>query len=387
MIGAELRQADDRSRSAAWGGRGSGDGVPWLLLVVVATVFALGLVMIFGASSAEVLDHGGVGMYRAFFQQVLYGLLSVFVAFFVYRLGYVNVLRLSGVLLFVVTVLLALVFVPGVGVGANGASRWLRVAGYTLQPSEFAKFVLPLYWVSVSCSRVGPWTLSTFLRPLGAMFGAILLIFLEPDNGTVGIIVVSLLLCFFLTGVPRRFWVLPVLCVALMGVCVATQSPYVRGRLSVYWNPELDLRGRGHQPHQARIAAGSGALFGRGPGKSIQKLSYLPEAQNDYIAAIYAEEFGFLGVLFLIVLYMLLAYLGYHIALKAMDRRGVYIASVFTFILCFQAFLNLAVVSGLLPSTGLNLPLFSQGGTSLLANSAAVAVLVDIALTLRRVAS
>ena len=146
-----------------------------------------------------------------------------------------------------------------------------------------------------------------------------------------------------------------------MGGTFAIIFPYVAARLKVYRHPELDLKGKGHQPYQAKIAAGSGQLFGKGPGNSLQKLSYLPEAQNDYIAAIYAEEFGFAGIAVLICLYTLLGCLGFQIAAQASTDEGFYYASAVTFLLCFQAFLNLGVVSGLLPSTGLNRLCSSRG--------------------------
>ena len=144
-------------------------------------------------------------------------------------------------------------------------------------------------------------------------------------------------------------------------------------------HPELDLKGRGHQPYQAKIAAGSGRLLGKGPGNGLQKLSYLPEAQNDYIAAIYAEEFGFVGMMALITLYLILASIGFYIAFQCGDRGGYYLASCAAFLISLQAFLNLGVVSGLLPSTGLNLPLFSQGGSSLMANIAGLSLLFSVA--------
>jgi len=154
--------------------------------------------------------------------------------------------------------------------------------------------------------------------------------------------------------------------------------PHVSDRIHVYLHPESDLRGKGHQPHQAKIAAGSGELWGKGLGESLQKLEYLPEARSDYIAAIFAEECGFMGMLGLIFLYMLIGFCGFYIANSALDREGFYIASIFTFLLCFQAFLNLGVVSGLLPSKGTNLPFFSQGGSSLLANMMGVCVILNI---------
>jgi cell division protein FtsW len=152
----------------------------------------------------------------------------------------------------------------------------------------------------------------------------------------------------------------------------------VQKRLHVYMHPELDILGKGHQAHQAKIAAGSGGILGRGAGQSLQKFTYLPEAQNDYIAAIFAEEFGFLGILLLVVLYMSLIFAGMGIALKSPHPEGSLLAMVLTFLLGLQAFLNLGVVSGLLPSKGVNLPFFSQGGSSLIANLIMMTLLLNV---------
>jgi cell division protein FtsW len=154
---------------------------------------------------------------------------------------------------------------------------------------------------------------------------------------------------------------------------------HVADRIKVYMNPEYDLKGKGHQPYQAKIAAGSGGLLGKGLGESLQKLEYLPEARSDYIAAIFAEESGFVGMTGLILLYMTIGFCGFSIAQRAKDADGFYVAAIFTFLICFQAFLNLGVVSGLLPSKGTNLPFFSQGGSSLLANMMALCVLLNVA--------
>jgi cell division protein FtsW len=207
----------------------------------------------------------------------------------------------------------------------------------------------------------------------------IVLIIIEPNNGTAGVVGISLIVLFFLTRIPFKYWAVPLGVFVFAGGIFASQLPYVQARLKVYFHPELDLKGKGHQPYQAKIAAGSGQLFGKGPGNSLQKLSYLPEAQNDYIAAIYAEEFGFAGIFVLITLYASLGLIGFTIAQQAKDLGGFYFAGIISFLYCFQAFLNMGVVSGLLPSTGLNLPLFSQGGTSLMANIMGLGFLLSIA--------
>jgi cell division protein FtsW len=206
----------------------------------------------------------------------------------------------------------------------------------------------------------------------------IALILLEPDNGTVVIILVTFLILFILTKIKWTYWLIPFVLLLIGGVTVASQMKHVPERIRIYLNPELDLKGKGHQPHQAKIAAGSGGVFGRGIGESMQKLDYLPESRNDYIAAIFAEECGFVGILGLIVLYMVFSGIGFYLAANTKDLKGYYLISITTFIIFFQAFLNLGVVSGLLPSKGTNLPFFSQGGTSLLVNFIAVSLMLNV---------
>jgi cell division protein FtsW len=219
-----------------------------------------------------------------------------------------------------------------------------------------------------------------FCKLMGLLSIPVLLILVEPNNGTAGVIGVTIVVMCVLTRIPFKYWAVPLLVLMTIGAISAYHLPYVSARLKVYLNPELDIRGKGHQPYQAKIAAGSGQLFGRGPGNSLQKLSYLPEAQNDYIAAIFAEEFGFAGMAVLIFLYMMIGYIGFYIAHHAVDRSGFFLAASLTFLICFQAFMNLGVVSGLLPSTGLNLPFFSQGGSSLMANMMGVAILLNVGI-------
>jgi len=352
-----------------------------LLLICVLVIFALGLVMIFNTSSAEVLDHSlKKSTNEALIRQILYAILGCTVAVGAYLIGYRDLLQLSTPLFLFFVGLLILTLIPGIGISVNGARRWIGVGGYTIQPSEFVKLILPFFCLhQMQCRGEEISKTKDFLKLTAAAAVAILLVLVEPNNGTAAFLGFLMVVLFLLTGVSTKYWAIPMLSVMLIGGVVAVNSPYVFARLKVYLNPELDIHGRGHQPHQAKIAAGSGGLLGKGPGKSLQKLSYLPEAQNDYIAAIYAEEFGFLGTLTLILLYMILASLGFFIAFHANDRAGFYIAAMTTFVICFQAFFNLAVVSGMLPSTGLNLPFFSQGGSSLMTNIIGIGLLLDVA--------
>jgi cell division protein FtsW len=352
-----------------------------LLLLCVSAIFVMGLVMIFNTTSAEVLDLALTrSTHQALFKQILYACIGLGLAAGVWSMGYRRLIALSPYLLAFFSFLLVLTLIPGIGREVNGSKRWIVIAGFSFQPSEFVKYIVPAYMIH-RLLPVDPSELSfkAFLKLVGILSIPILLILIEPNNGTAGVIGLIVVVVCVLARIRFKYWALPLLILIVVGGISAYHLPYVSARLKVYLHPELDLKGKGHQPYQAKIAAGSGQLLGRGPGNSLQKLSYLPEAQNDYIAAIYAEEFGFIGVACLILLYMLIGFVGFFIAHATTDKGGFYFATVITFLICFQAFMNLGVVSGLLPSTGLNLPFFSQGGTSLMANIMGLGLLLDIA--------
>ncbi len=350
------------------------------LLISVVLLFALGLTMIFNTTSAEVLDRFlDRSTHHALIKQLLYAVVGGVGAVGVWFIGYQNLVKLSGSLLIGATVLLILVFLPGIGQQINGAHRWINIFGNSFQPSEFVKFLIPLYFIHVISHRKEPLELRPFLRLLVKLSIPIGLILIEPDNGTVAIVFSAFVILFILSGQKWLYWALPLCVLFGCGVIVASQMHHVSDRIKVYMNPEYDLKGKGHQPYQAKIAAGSGKLLGKGLGESLQKLEYLPEARSDYIAAIFAEETGFVGMTGLILLYTGIGFCGFAIAQRAKDNEGFYVAAIFTFLICFQAFLNLGVVSGLLPSKGTNLPFFSQGGSSLLANMLALCVLLNVA--------
>lgn len=349
------------------------------LVFSVAVLFMLGLVMIFNTSSADVIDHESLGgTHQALVKQLMYGLVGSGLAWGVWRMGYQWFLRASPFLLAMLTVLLGLVLLPGVGREINGARRWLQFAGFSLQPSEFVKYLLPAFGIYY-LQKIGPLqTFSQFVKVAALLSLPLLLILVEPNHGTAGVVGLSLLLLCLLLRVPFRYWGWPLVVLLALLAFSAYQMPYVAARFTAYLSPEKDLMGKGHQPYQAKIAVGAGQLYGRGPGKSLQKLSYLPEAQNDYIAAIYAEEFGFLGMCVLLILYLLVAVSSFSLASLAKDPAGLYLGASIFFLFSFQTFLNLGVVSGLLPSTGLNLPFFSQGGSSLIANFMGVGLFMSL---------
>lgn len=356
--------------------------IPTVILVgAAAALFTIGLVMIYSTTSAEVIDHSlSKSTLYAVARQLLYACVGLCGAIAIVKLNYRRFLK--GIpLLFAFTVfLLLLTLVPGIGKEANGSRRWLSVAGFSFQPSELAKYCAPAFFLYKLLTDAAPPTFLRFLRIIALSAIPLPLILLQPNNGSAAVIGAVLLSVCVLAHIPMKFWAVPLLVCSLVGGLAALQHPYVSGRFKAYLNPTEDLKGKGHQPYQAKIAAGSGRLLGKGAGNSWQKLSYLPEAQNDYIAAIYAEEFGFVGMLLLIGLYAALVAAAFSIALTAADEAGYYLAGAIAFLLGLQVFLNLGVVSGLLPSTGLNLPFFSQGGSSLIANMLGIGLLVSICI-------
>lgn len=351
-----------------------------VFLFTAAILFVMGLLTVFNTTSAEILDKAvDRNIHHAVIKQILYAIVGVIFAVMARFAGGALILRLSGPLLIFFSLLLVAVFIPGIGMQVNGAKRWISLMGNSFQPSEFVKYLIPLYCIHCLTSNPRAPNFRFFsmlaLRiciPLG-------LILIEPDNGTVFIIgVTSVVLCL-LTKIRWTYWLLPLILIGGIGVSIGFRSQHAYDRIAVFLHPENDLLGKGHQPHQAKIAAGSGCFWGRGFGESLQKMNYLPEARSDYIAAIFAEEFGFFGIGMMIFAYMMMGLSGYWIAMSCKDRGGFYAISILVFLLCFQAFFNLAVVSGLLPSKGMNLPFFSQGGSSLTAQFLSVGIILAFA--------
>lgn len=349
-----------------------------VLTTTTLLLFSLGLLMVFNTGSAHILDHFLTkDVYDPVFKQLLFCLIGTTLGLICYYVGYEKIFDHSFFFYILTLILLIAVFMPGIGIEVKGAKRWINLASFSFQPSEFAKYTVPLYFIYL-VHHTKKMSIKKFLLILSVIFLPLILIFIEPDNGTCAIIITTLIFLFVLTKIPFSYWVLPLACILLLGGVFAYHMPHVPGRIRVYLNPESDLKGRGHQPFQAKIATGSGRLFGKGLGKSMQKLSYLPEARSDYIAAIYAEEFGFVGICILVGLYMTLLFCGYYIAVTCQDKTGFYMAFLTCFLIAFQAFLNLGIVSNLLPSKGTTLPFLSQGGSSLMMNIIATFILLNV---------
>lgn len=359
-----------------------------LFLVTLLLIFSLGLTMIFNTTSAEIIGKDvDIEPHFALLKQLMHGGIGLFFALLIYRFGVNRLVQYAHIFFFFSILLLIAVFLPTIGIQLNGAKRWINLGIVSLQPSEFVKITLPLFYLKLYFREKGEISFKTFAKWQILLMLPIFLIALEPDNGTAAILLATLVIFYFLSNIRLLYWMLPILVATITAGTLALSMKHVNDRIYVYLHPEADILGKGHQPYQAKIAAGSGGLFGRGLGESLQKLNYLPEARSDYIAAIYAEEFGFIGIALLIVLYALLALLGFRIALQTKDPHGYFLATIFTFVLSLSTFLNLGVVSGLLPSKGTNLPFFSHGGSSLWTNTFMVAILMNIARTQPKLAN
>ena len=284
--------------------------------------------------------------------------------------------KYAPILFYGTVIMLVLVFVPGIGVQVKGAHRWLNLGFFHLQPSELLKFTLPLYFMKRCRESTMDKNFTVFIKSQIVMIVPIFLVIIEPDNGTAALLLVTIAALYFLNGIKTRYYLIPMAVVLVCAVSIGSNMPHVKDRLDIFLHPEKDLFGKGHQPYQAKIATASGGLYGLGLGQSLQKLNFLPEARSDYIAAIYAEEFGFIGILFLSFLYLALFCTCFSISLTTKDSYNASLVMIYTFLIAMGVFINLGVVCGLLPSKGANLPFFSQGGSSLIVHMIMISYIV-----------
>ncbi|MEX2130987.1 MAG: putative lipid II flippase FtsW [Pseudohongiellaceae bacterium] len=293
--------------------------------------------------------------------------------------------RSSWYLLMASFALLLLVLIPGLGKVVNGSARWIDLGFFNLQPSELAKVFIIIYLAAFLERRRDEvrqhW--SGFVKPLGVIGAAVVLLHFEPDHGAMVILIVTAFSMIFLAGARlHQFLLVLAFCVALV-ITAAIKYPYVLARFSSFMNPWAAeyVYGSGYQLTQALIAFGRGEWFGVGLGNSIQKLYFLPEAHTDFVLAIIAEELGLLGVALVLGLYCWLVACGMQIG-KLAERRGrlfeAYFAYGISLLFATQALINIGVNTGLLPTKGLTLPFLSYGGASLLVSCFMVGLLLRI---------
>ncbi|GBE57954.1 lipid II flippase FtsW [bacterium BMS3Abin01] len=354
------------------------------LVTVTLMLLAVGVVMVFSASWANAY-FGNQDSYFYLKRELIYALIGLVLMFALARFDFMRLRKLSPLLMLVSVGLLVLVFIPGFGSCAKGACRWLGFGPFTFQPSELAKLSTVLFVAAVLQSR--PRLLASvkdMLLPLLALPAvACVLILVEPDMGTAIAIMVTVAAMLFIAGTRLRDLALMGAVTSLAALPFIILFPYRMARITAFINPWQDARDSGFQVIQSLVALGSGGLFGVGIGKSIQKFSYLPEAHTDMILSIIGEEMGLIGVLVIIAAYAALAYVGFRIALQSKNLYGKYVAGGITSLLISQAVINACAVMGLLPLTGIPLPIISYGGSSLVVILSSIGILLNIAVNPR----
>lgn len=364
---------------------------PWLLMATVA-LLALGLMMVSSAS----IDYAARQIHDPFYfakRHLVYmsvGLIILTVAVSIpTRLWQQNAL----LLLLIGIALMVSVLIPGVGRRVNGSQRWIALAGFTFQVSEFMKvallFYLSDYFVRYEKELMG--SFRSFIKPLLILGLVLFLLLLEPDFGTAVVITMAALGVIFVAGIPLLRFLLMMLGALVLGVLAVWLEPYRLKRLTTFTDPwAADVKfDSGYQLTQSLIAFGRGEWAGVGLGNSVQKLFYLPEAHTDFVFSIWAEEFGLLGVALVMFLFAVLLYRMIVISIMAYQQRNkfvAYIALGFAMVIGSQALINMGVASGLLPTKGLTLPYLSYGGSSLMMSCWMIGVLLRAHWELQSVA-
>lgn len=349
------------------------------LLVIVTFLVIIGFLAIFSATAPKCMREG-VSLMSFLIKQIIYAGVGFFAMAFLARVDYRKLELINEKFMwFVFIMLLILQFTP-LGVTINGAKRWINLGIIQLQPSEFAKPLFCMLFASLFKNRISMDTVTKNLKTVIVMAVIILLILKQP-NLSMAIILVGAGFALYLCA--RGPWQPVAAAGGGVALLVLTKLPkllhgYQMDRINVWLNPGSDALGKGYNIIQSLIAFASGGFSGTGYGSSIQKLAYLPECHTDFIFAIIAEEFGFLGCLFVIGLFVALVNRGVRIAKRCPDMYGKLLALGITFIFGFQAFLNMGVSSSFLPVTGVTLPFISYGGTSIIVSLAMVGILLNI---------
>ncbi|OGL82817.1 cell division protein FtsW [Candidatus Uhrbacteria bacterium RIFCSPLOWO2_01_FULL_53_9] len=357
--------------------------VDYVVLGIVLSLVVFGLLMLTSATSAVAFERFG-DTYWFMKHQLLYGVLPGLALMAVLsRIPYVFWKRVAGFLLWVSVALLVLVFIPGIGADFGTARSWVEIPGlgFSFQPAEIVKLTFLLYlaaWFENRREKDLKGFTKGFIPFLTSLGVVTLLILLQPDVGTVSVIVAIALAVYVAAGAPWTHLLGFGSLGAVLLFFLIKFAPYRAARFTTFLHPELDPQGIGYHVNQALLAVGSGGLFGLGYGQSRQKFQYLPEVASDSIFAVMAEEFGFLISGAFVFVYAVLAYRLGTLAAQARDRFGQYVTVGVLAWIAFQAFVNIGAMLALLPITGIPLPLVSYGGTSMVVLLSALGIVLNI---------
>ncbi|HCC05751.1 TPA: stage V sporulation protein E [Candidatus Nomurabacteria bacterium] len=353
------------------------------LFVTIIIILFFGLI-IFGSAALGVLSINEVKFYSVVKTQLIFALIGGAIALLIGMTIPYKFYQKHAYLIFSTALLFtALVFMPGLSRYHGGAHRWIDIGSFSLQPSEVLKLAFVIA-VSAWCTKYRPlfknWKYGMLPYMLGA--GAVsLIMLLQPDFGTYLVIMSSSFVVYFVGGARKKqMYTLILLCIIGFITLIAVR-PYMLERINTFFNSSQDIRGSSWQLNQSLIAIGSGGLFGRGLGQSVQKFNYLPEPIGDSIFAVLGEEIGFLGVIIIVILYGIVGIRGYIISTFAEDQFGRLLAIGIVVIIISQAMINIGSMLGILPLMGVPLPLVSHGGTALMAALFELGVLLNISKT------
>ena len=350
--------------------------LPLFVATILLAVF--GVVMVYSASSYNAqMNYGNQYFYMT--KQivgVVLGFVSMCICYFV---DYHKYQKWKNIILIVSFVLLALVFIPGIGSSSNGATRWIRLPGFTIQPSEIAKFGFVIFVSSYLAKNFD--IIKTFkgILPVLAVGGLMcVLIMLEPNMSITMCVGITMLIMLFVGGANLKHFAYMSLPIGALVPLLIIIEPYRLKRLTAFLNPWQNPKGEGYQLLQSLYSIGEGGLFGVGLGNSRQKYLFLPFSESDFIFSIICEELGLLGAVITIMLFLTIIISGIKIAKHAKDRFGALLASGITTVIASQVLINIAVVTGSIPPTGVPLPFISAGSTSLVVFMSAIGILLNI---------
>ncbi|OBB88216.1 cell division protein FtsW [Mycobacterium colombiense] len=386
---ADKPQKAKKDKAAAGEGGSHGRFGAWLgrpmtsfhlVIAVAGLLTTLGLIMVLSASGVRSYDADG-SAWVIFGKQVLWTVIGLIACYASLRMSVRFIRRVAFTGYVVTVILLVLVLVPGIGNLANGSRKWFVIAGFSMQPSELAKIAFAIWGAHMlAARRLERASLRELLIPLvPAAVIALALIVAQPDLGqtvSLGIILLALL---WYAGLPLRVFVTSLLAVFVAGAVLAMSAGYRSERVRSWINPENDPQDTGYQARQAKFALAHGGIFGDGLGQGVAKWNYLPNAHNDFIFAIIGEELGFIGAFALLVLFGLFAYTGMRIARRSADPFLRLLTATTTMWVLGQAFINIGYVIGILPVTGIQLPLISAGGTSTAATLFMIGIMANAA--------
>lgn len=358
--------------------------VDFMLFAIIMFLVAIGVVMVFSASSYSVGHNPKINDYMYYLKrQLLWSTIGVMFMFFMMGVDYHRVKRYTKIIMIITVGLLLVVFAfPPI----NGARRWINLGFASFQPSEIAKYTVVLY-MAKSMDRKGE-NIKTFVYgiiPYMVVSGFYAgLVLLEKNLSIASVIMIVTIIMLFVAGAKNSHLfgiVIPLLTTA--GVVFTVSEPYRYKRLMSFLNPWADPKNTGYQLIQSLLALGSGGIWGMGLGQSRQKCYFIPEPHTDFIFSIMGEELGMVGCLFLIAVFIVFIWRGIRIAARAKDTYGTLLSIGITSVIAIQAIINIAVVTGSMPVTGVPLPFISYGGSSLVFNLGAMGVLLNISRQIR----